>query len=94
MVLSCSIVVHHGFRSKEVKRARKQNIDYGKQDNTPHCWLPAEVMYPTNSTKRCSWLIRSSPIFIVKERPNIYSSDVLVSFSERLSLLKDGRTIC
>ena len=60
-----SIMVHHCFRSKEVRRARKQNIDYGKQHYTPHCWLPSKVMYPENSTKRFSWLTRSTPFFII-----------------------------
>ena len=55
----------------EVRRARKQNIDYVKQHHTPHCWLPAKVMYPANSTKRLSWLALSAPICIVDERSNI-----------------------
>ena len=62
----CSIMMHHGFRSKEVRRARKQNIDYTKQHHTPHCWLHAKVMYPANSTKRFSWLTRSNPILLTK----------------------------
>ena len=43
----------------EVKRRGVQeskDIDYAKQHHTPHCWLPAKVMYPANSTKRFSWL--------------------------------------
>ena len=38
----------------EVKRRGVQewkNNDYAKQHRTPHCWLPAKVMYPANSTK-------------------------------------------
>ena len=46
------VIDHHGFRSKEVRHARKQNIDYGKQHHTPRCWLLVEVMYPAKSTKR------------------------------------------
>ena len=72
MVSPRSITVHHGFRSQEARRARKQNIDYAKQHHTPHCWLPAKVMYPANSTNRFSWLTRSTAIFIVEECSNIY----------------------
>ena len=36
----CSITVHHGYISKEVMCARRENIDYPKQHHTPHCWLP------------------------------------------------------
>ena len=50
-----------------------KNIDYAKQHHTPHCWLVAKVMYPANSTKRFSWLTRSTPIFIVEERSDIYA---------------------
>ena len=66
VVLPHSIMVHHGFRSKEVKHARKQNIHYTKQHHTPYCWLPAKVLYPTNSTKHFFWLTRSTAIFIVE----------------------------
>ena len=64
------IMVHHGVRSKEMRRAKKQNVDYPKH-HTPHGWLPAMVMYPTNSSKRCSWLTLSTQIFIVEESSNI-----------------------
>ena len=36
----------------------------------PHCWLPAKVMHPANSTKRFSWLTHSTSIFI--ENVQIY----------------------
>ena len=49
-----------------------ENINYAKQHHTPHCWLPAKVMYPAISTKRFSWLTRSTAIFIVEERLYIY----------------------
>ena len=65
------IMVHQGFRRKEVRRARQQNIDYTKQHHTPHCWLPAKVMHPANSTKHFSWLTRSTPISIVEECANM-----------------------
>ena len=68
-----STTEHHGFRSKEARCARKQNIDYAKQLNTPHCWLPNKVMYPANLTRSFSWLTRSTPIYIVEERSNVYS---------------------
>ena len=42
-----------------------KNIDYAKQHHTPHCWLPAKVMYSANSTKRFSWLTRSSSILLM-----------------------------
>ena len=43
-----------------------KNIDYAKQHHTPHCWLPAKVKYPANSTKRFSWLTRSTSILLLK----------------------------
>ena len=30
-----------------------------------HCWLPAKVMYPANSTKRFSGLTRSTSILLM-----------------------------
>ena len=53
----------------EVKRRDMQegkNIDYSKQHHTPHCWLPAKVMYPANSTNRFYWLTRSTSILLMK----------------------------
>ena len=44
----------------------RYNINYAKQHHTPHCWLPAKVMYPANSTERFSWLTRSTSIFLMK----------------------------
>ena len=64
-----STMVHHGFRSKEARRVRKQNIVYPK--NITHltvCWLPAKMIYPANSTRCFTWLSRSTPFFIVDER--------------------------
>ena len=55
--------------SEEVKRRGVQeskNIDYAKQHHTPHCWLPAKVMYPANSTKRFTWLTRSTSMLLMK----------------------------
>ena len=43
-----------------------KNIDYARQHHTPHCWLPVKVMYPANSTKRFSWLTRSTSILLMK----------------------------
>ena len=43
-----------------------KNVDYVKQHHTPHCCLPAIVMYPANSTKRYSWLTRSTSILVMK----------------------------
>ena len=34
--------------------------------NTHHCWLPAKVMHPANSTKRFSWLTHSTSIWLMK----------------------------
>ena len=53
-------VLHHLAPSRctmasEVKRRgvqEEKNIDYAKQHHTPHCWFPANVMDPANSTKR------------------------------------------
>ena len=53
----------------EVKKRCVQdskNIDYAKQHHTPHCWLPAKVVYSANSTKRFSWLNRSTSILLMK----------------------------
>ena len=49
----------------EARRARKQNIDCAKRHHTRHCWLPAKVVYPANSSKRFSWLTRPTAIFVV-----------------------------
>ena len=69
MVSPRSIMVLHGFRSKDVKLARRQNTI---TPNTPNCWLPTKVMYPANANKGFSWLTRSTPIFVVEERSNTY----------------------
>ena len=53
---------------------KEQNIDHTKQHHTPQCWLTTKVTYPANSTKRLSWLTRSTPIFVVEERSNIISN--------------------
>ena len=37
------VMMHLDFRSKEVRRTRKQNIDYAMQHHTPHCWLPNKL---------------------------------------------------
>ena len=84
-----TIMVCHGFRSNETRRARKQKINYPKQQHTPQCWLPAKVMHPANSTKRFSRLTHSSPIFIVKNVQiyiHIYVLTVILFFSPRLTL--------
>ena len=63
VVSPCSTMV------SEVRRRGVQesmNIDYAKQHHTPHCWLPAKVMYPANSTKRFSWFSRSTSIVLMK----------------------------
>ena len=57
------------YHDSEVKRRGVQeskNINYAKQHHTPHCWLPAKVMYPANSTLRFSWLTRSTSILLMK----------------------------
>ena len=64
VVSPCSIMVHHGFRSREARRAK--NIDYAKQHPTPHCWLPAKVMYPAKSTRGFSWFTRPTSILLMK----------------------------
>ena len=53
----------------EVKRRGVQeskDIDYAKQHHTPHCWLPAKLKHPANSTKRFSWLTRSTSTLLMK----------------------------
>ena len=44
----------------------RKNIVFAKQHHTPHCWLPAKVMYPAISTKRFSWMTRSTSILLMK----------------------------
>ena len=60
-----------------------KDIDYAKQHHTPHCWLPAKVMYAANSTKRLSWLTCSTPILLMKH-VHIYCS----GHSTEIALLK------
>ena len=63
VVSPCSIMFSDVYRRGMLE---SKNIDYAKQHRTPHCWLPAKVMYPTNSTKRFSWLICSTSILLMK----------------------------
>ena len=70
VVSPCSIMMHHGFRSKEASRARKQKMSITPH-HSPHCWLPAKVMYPANSTEGVSWLTRSTSI-LLKMNVQIY----------------------
>ena len=56
LALSCCTMTSEVKRQGEQK---KENIDYAKQHHTPHCWLPAKVMYSSNSAKSFSWLTRS-----------------------------------
>ena len=65
----------------EVKRRgvhESNNIDYAKQHHTPHCWLPAKVMYPSNSNKHFSWLTRSTSI--------LFMMNVLIHISNRRNI--------
>ena len=41
-----------------------------------HCWLPAKVMYPANSTERFSRLTRSTSILSMKNI-QIYCIDII-----------------
>ena len=88
VVSPCSIMMHHGFTSNEVKCARKQNINYAKQHHTPHCWLPAKVMLPTNSTKHFYWLTHSTPILLLKNI-QIY---IIISHYRPFSALSTRKT--
>ena len=60
----------------EVKRRGMQesiNIDYAKQHHTPHCWLPAKVIYPANSNSNTFLLVDSFNFNVVDvERSDIY----------------------
>ena len=67
-----SIMVHHGFRSEEVRRAKIQNTDYTKQHHTPHYWLLTKKINPTNSTKRFYWLTHSTSILVHGEHTDIH----------------------
>ena len=62
LVLSWCTVVSEAKR-RGVQESK--NIDHTKH-HTPHCWLPAKVMYPTNSIKRFSWLTRSTSTLLMK----------------------------
>ena len=79
-----SILVYYGFSSKDVMRVGKQNIVYSKH-HTPHCWLPAKVMYSANLTKRHSWLTRSTPNFFCCGAFNYIHN--LVTISHNCSIL-------
>ena len=68
-----SIIVHHGFGNRDVRRARKQNIDYSRQRHTPHCWFLVKVVYPTKEANCFSSLTRSTPIFIVEEHSHTHT---------------------
>ena len=57
------------------------NIDYAKQHHTTHCWLPAKVMYPANSTKRFSWLTRSTSILLMK---NVQIYIIIIALTTKL----------
>ena len=54
-----------------------KNIDYAKQHHTPHCWLPAKMMYLANSTKRFSWLTRPTSSLLMKN-VQIYNQCLVV----------------
>ena len=62
----CSIMMHHCSDLLRRGVQESKNIDYAKQHYTLHCWLPAKVMYAANSTKRFSWLTRSTSILLMK----------------------------
>ena len=63
LVLSrCTMVSE--VKSRGVQETK--NIDYAKQHHNPHCWLPAKVMYPAQSTMRFSWLTRSTSVLLMK----------------------------
>ena len=66
VVAPCSMMAHRGLRSKEARRARKQ--EYRLRQTTSHSSLlvARKVMYPANSTKRLSRLTR--PTLILKLR--------------------------
>ena len=80
LVLSCCTMVFEAKR-RGVKKCK--NIDYVTQRHTPHCWLPAKMMYPANSTKRFSWLTRSPSILLMK---NVQICIVLLIPKMKLSL--------
>ena len=62
----------------EVKKRGVQeskNIDHAKH-HIPHCRLPAKVMHPANSSKRFSWLTRSTSILLIKNVQTYKESDL------------------
>ena len=87
-VLYSSIACHKpfGFNLRERKKERRgvqesNNIDYAKQHHTPHCWLPAKVMYPVKSTKCFSWLTRSTSILLMMN-VQIYTDGIFFLLSQ------------
>ena len=87
-----SIMVHRGFISKEVRCARKRYIVCAKQHHTPHCWLPAKVMYLTSSTERFFLLTCSTQIFIVREHSN--TSTIIFSLENNGFRHRDEWLLC
>ena len=96
----CHLVLSRCTMVSEVKRRGVQeskNIDYAKQHHTPHCWLPAKVMYPANSTKRFSWLTRSTSMSLMKNvqiyhcsMHEVYYVDKRYVFDNRIVLLNSN----
>ena len=69
VVSPSSIMVHHGFRSKEAMRAQKR-ISIAPNNVTPHSWLLAKVSRKPNQAFP---LVDSFNFnFIVEDRSNIY----------------------
>ena len=58
-----SIMAHHGFRSKEARPARKQNVYYSKQRHTPHiiyileyCWAFRKCLFVNTIYNACRFM--------------------------------------
>ena len=77
-----------------------KNIHYAKQHHSPHCWLPAKVMYPANSTKRFSWLTHSTSILLMKNvqiyiyRERVPENYVLIKLIKKMLHFYDSVIIC
>ena len=67
-----SIIMHHGFKSKEACVHESKNIDCAKQHHTPHCWLSAKVMYLGKLIQAFLLVDSFSFNIVVEERSYIY----------------------
>ena len=62
----CSIMMHHGFRCKEARRARKQRYRLRQTASHSSLLVAHQGVLSRILTKRISWLTRSTSILLMK----------------------------